>query len=385
MSRDGTPVNGQVISHYIAQKSRGTQGYGFAMLGPNGTVITKRATEEEGIMDYMVRCHSSVMAFHHRMPSSTHNVIESCHPFKVQVGDRILYLIHNGIIHNADELRKDHEALGFSYVSAVEGKATSRSDFNDSEALAWDLGLTLLGPQEKMRAEGMIAFVAVEADISNRMVKIHYGHNDNAPLKFKDDGESVVIGSETPGTSVQTDRLYSLDFRTGESSDREFVIPSYSYHPPKHIPAWSGKGTGRDVDEEYYYSDHGGISYSGKDGWKPAKEVMGPGVVMSLINKFSHAEGQESDGRRAHILSMIEDAQDATVLQWITMAGEKVERYEDRVYQKDDFVSSEDIDLGTAWWWFYLSCEKEMELRYEIDKEYQDERPVEGSLVIPEV
>jgi predicted glutamine amidotransferase len=151
------PVNNLVKILYQNQKDRGQQGFGFVGLSRK-RIGTYRATGERGIMKYLSACQYDEIIFHHRFPTSTHNTLKSTHPFVIEMDDKRYYFAHNGIVQNADELEEKHSRKGITYSSA-EG-----ADFNDSEALAWDVCLWLSKKQQKIEAKGSVAFLCLEVD-----------------------------------------------------------------------------------------------------------------------------------------------------------------------------------------------------------------------------
>jgi hypothetical protein len=67
-------VNDLVISHYLRQRERGHEGFGF--IGVTGNrIITCRATAESGIINYLNKYPLTEILFHHRLQTSTTNTI----------------------------------------------------------------------------------------------------------------------------------------------------------------------------------------------------------------------------------------------------------------------------------------------------------------------
>jgi predicted glutamine amidotransferase len=205
--RDNHPVNNLVKILYENQKERGQLGFGF--VGLNAEQIgTYRATDEGGIMKYLNGYQYDEIIFHHRMPTSTENTLKSTHPFIIEMGKKRYYFMHNGIIQNADGLKERHAGTGITYSS---GEGNS---FNDSESLGWDFCLWLNDRQEKMEAEGSVAFVCLEISReTNRAEKLYFYRNDGAQLRIYKDETLLLLASEGSYTSLEKDWLCLWDYQ----------------------------------------------------------------------------------------------------------------------------------------------------------------------------
>ena len=341
-SSDRSPVNGSVIANYIRQRSRGTQGFGFAFLNSEGGVSVKRDTGEEGIIEDAVRCLSHCVMFHHRMPSSTGNTLESTHPFRVACGDSLFYVVHNGIISNDDELFKYHTDLGISYVSYEGGGKHARAEFNDSEALAWDIALTLKGGQPGLRAKGMNAFIVMEADKDNRLKLVHFAHNFSAPLKVRLDDSGILLGSETPGEAVKTDTLYTFDPKTMKVDEREFKVPGNVYVPAAvHYPKATGVESAASIAMDVVR--------------KVGKRIADKGVSTYVYRMALGKNEAEVSGRRQYLWEAIGEATEADLSRWMSVAEGCVIELAD-LKEKNPTQEA----LENAWWWFYNECDLEM-------------------------
>jgi predicted glutamine amidotransferase len=144
--------------------------------------------------------------FHHRIPTSTINVRNACHPFSTKDYFENQYVvIHNGVLHNEDLLKKEHDKLGIQYVSVQEN-----GRFNDSEALAYDLARYFEGQVDTLTARGSIAFIAVKRDEAGKPVCLFFGRNYGNPLKMKRTKYSLTLSSEGKGEDVEAHTLYLL-------------------------------------------------------------------------------------------------------------------------------------------------------------------------------
>jgi predicted glutamine amidotransferase len=214
---DNHPVNNLVKILYENQKERGQLGFGF--VGLNAEQIgTYRATDEEDIMKYLNEHQYDEFLFHHRLPTSTRNTLKSTHPFVIEMDDKRYYFMHNGIIQNADQLKERHSKEGIAY-SSEEGE-----DFNDSEALAWDFCLWLNNKQEKVIAEGSVAFVCLEINMkTSRAEKLYFYRNDEAQLKIYKDKTLLLLASEGNYAPIKENWLCFWDYQKGQMSRYGFL------------------------------------------------------------------------------------------------------------------------------------------------------------------
>jgi glutamine phosphoribosylpyrophosphate amidotransferase len=115
-----------LTTQLYAQQQRGLRGAGY---------ISKNTTDKtDNIFDLLTKLpvinKNNPIAFHHRIPTSTDNTIETAHPFSLP-GDTSYQGIHNGIIYNPLE---------------VIPKPVQKSDWfvgNDSQAIIYELLMAL--------------------------------------------------------------------------------------------------------------------------------------------------------------------------------------------------------------------------------------------------
>ena len=89
--------------------------------------------------------------FHHRFSTSTADVPNACHPFSTKDFFKNNYVgVHNGVIGNDDELEKQHLELGINYISRQ-----TNGQFNDSEALIYDIARYLEGEVDELHPLGI--------------------------------------------------------------------------------------------------------------------------------------------------------------------------------------------------------------------------------------
>lgn len=234
---DKRVANKSILKRYHKQKSRGSDGFGYVAIQNNKLKSYKRAKLESQIKTFIEKEKAETILFHHRFPTSTPNFKESAHPIKVSNMSLKYdyYLVHNGIITNADDLKEKHEALGFIYNTEIKkkfltsGQTYTQSCFNDSEALAIDIALAIDKGTNKIEAKGSIAFIVAKVHkSSNNVVAIYYGRNTGNPLKIGKTKDLISIGSESEGTIVPAEVLFKLDLKTGETTQASLDIPEYT-------------------------------------------------------------------------------------------------------------------------------------------------------------
>lgn len=214
-----TPVNNDILQQFDKQSHRGRQGFGL-FDGQYMHII--RESREDAILKWLVEKDSNFIIFHHRFPTSTVNVARAAHPFSTKdyFGDTQYIMVHNGVIRNADDLWVDHNNLGIKYSSLLDDLS-----FNDSEALMWDLALTMEGKQDKPKAYGDIAFIMVKK-VKGKIVDVRYGRNSRPLNVFRDDG-TLELSSEGQGVSILSNTLYIWDYKSNEVTKQDFTLSQY--------------------------------------------------------------------------------------------------------------------------------------------------------------
>lgn len=213
------PVNNDILQQYDKQHTRGQRGFGV-FDGQYMHII--REASEDNILKWLVKKDSNLILFHHRLPTSTVNVARAAHPFstKKHFGKTEYILVHNGIIRNADDLWAEHIAKGIHYTSLLEDLS-----FNDSEALMWDLALTLEGKQPKMKAYGDMAFICMKK-VNGKLVDMLFGRNVR-PLNMQRQRGSIALSSEGEGACITQDTLYTFNFKTRVTKRTAMEFPQY--------------------------------------------------------------------------------------------------------------------------------------------------------------
>lgn len=205
--------------------------------------------------------------FHHRMPTSTENVLNACHPFSTgQMFKHNYVLAHNGIIWNENKLHEAHEERGIKYNSMQpDGK------FNDSESLLWEIAMYLEGIVESPGTKGGAAFIVIEQALTPKgakPVKLHFGRNDSNPLYLTLNDARIELASQKgqwddEAHAIMPDFLYTFDYRTKKLSLKPMKLETYRVAKPaghgvahKHVtsPGWQGGALALQDEGPDYYS-----------------------------------------------------------------------------------------------------------------------------------
>ncbi len=250
----GKAVKKFVEEAYRTQKSRGSEGFGFVGIYPDGTYVVERDTFESSILRKLHVCNAPEILFHHRLPTSTQNLDFCTHPILVDNAmlDKKYLVVHNGVVSAPGELKAKHESLGFVYTTdhkythviekkGKEPKVVFESEkFNDSETLAIEFALFLEGKIDSLRYSGTSAVVVVEIKKeTDRVEKVHFGRNTGNPLVTRTVGHKKgnvsIISSAGGGVEVEAGVLNTIDKVTDTMTNREVDIgqtyKAYRYQP----------------------------------------------------------------------------------------------------------------------------------------------------------
>jgi predicted glutamine amidotransferase len=195
----------EIVTQYQRQMGRGSRGFGLMSIYQNKVEIDRATEPTKAILDsYMSQ--APIQFFHHRMPTSTENELEQTHPFLITHDELAFdyYLLHNGVIRNADELLKIHtEELGYVYRTLkTEAKGSSYyystyKKFNDSEALAVEAARYFDGKSNEIGAMGTIAFVMLKmTKKTHKPVELIWSRNGGNPIEMVQTKEGLLIASE---------------------------------------------------------------------------------------------------------------------------------------------------------------------------------------------
>jgi len=243
-------VNEDIINQFQDQKTRGVEGFGAVIIKKDKTIQVKRATTETKLLvDLLLEQNQSEMIImHHRTPTSTPNKIGQTHPIETDNGSlKYKYLtIHNGVIHNDDSLKSEHEKLGFQYTTEMEKTGYNNlveTVFNDSEAVSIEIARFIENQVQKLKVEGSIAFITLQiSKKTNKVRQIFFGRNDRSPLKLSKNNKKIRLSSEGQGDEVKSNMLYSFnleDFKINKKSiifemaedDKDYIRPTQSVVP----------------------------------------------------------------------------------------------------------------------------------------------------------
>ena len=209
------PVNEEIIDQLEDQISRGTEGFGILMINEKNETELKRATEiSKALLDlYMTK--SPIIIMHHRNPTSSDNKISQTHPILVSNGSlkHDYYVIHNGVISNADDLREEHEKLGFLY-NTVRTNDFNKEEFNDSESLAIEIAMYIEKQTKEISIEDSAAFIITQIDKkTKKVINIFFGRKDN-PLKLSGRQGEIRLSSEGKGENILEKTLYKFNIKS---------------------------------------------------------------------------------------------------------------------------------------------------------------------------
>lgn len=254
---DNKPAAKQALKRYTKQKSRGEDGYAYVAVKQSGNVSkVSRFQFEHEMKESLEHTQYNNVLLHHRFPTSTPNVPEATHPIVVkhQELEHDYYVVHNGVIHNEDDLKDKHEKLGYkytteimqSYKASASGKVyTGRAAFNDSEAFAIELARAIEGKQPLVRAQGAIAYIALQTTKQGAAVALYYGTNGKNPLTITEHKDFLVIASEG-GKAIDAHKHYRYDLISRETT--YYPAIKLDGHDEK-VVGHVGYGGGYDWDE----------------------------------------------------------------------------------------------------------------------------------------
>lgn len=208
-------VNSLVVDQYQHQYARGQRGFGVVGIDKHKKIVVKRACEPTKFMFDLHHKNFPFMIAHHRMPTSSENILSQTHPIHVSNPglDYDYLVVHNGVIGNTEELKKKHEELGFQYSTEhyVENYSkTVTCKFNDSECLAIEIARFLDGDEKIIGTRGAAAFIVLQIDKETHKVKkLHFGRNNTNPLNMYKTRGLLFLSSEGKGDNLTPDIMYS--------------------------------------------------------------------------------------------------------------------------------------------------------------------------------
>lgn len=240
---DGKSPSKSVLKRYDRQKMRGQDGFGFVALKDGIINQYERSEKDTEIIPLIEQSTGNELFFHHRMPTSTENVVEAAHPIKVS-NDYLkhdYYVIHNGMIWDDAAWKTMHEELGFKYVTELKYKLevngrliSERTKWNDSEALAIELALDLDKDQKGISVDGSIAFMALQTDKEGKAINLFWGRNAESPLMFQElKDQFISVASEGHGDSVPVNTLYTFNHATKAITSKGYRVGLWNWDETK--------------------------------------------------------------------------------------------------------------------------------------------------------
>lgn len=221
-SFDGASVNDAILKRYKSQRLRGIEGFGIYDRSHHNLIKTPK---EDKIINWLKKYKSSDLLFHHRLPTSTKNVKNACHPFSTGDFFKTNYImIHNGWISNDDYLIDKHIKDFDIVYSSVQDDYTS---FNDSESLLWDFALWKEGLIPHMQSAGAVAFICITDGPKNN--KLYYYRNSHSPLFSTVNLKGIFLASEGEGERVPENVLFCYDYDNNFLTYSDLTLDSYSY------------------------------------------------------------------------------------------------------------------------------------------------------------
>ena len=268
---DGTPVNEAIFDQFASQYDRGNQGFGLYD-GQEMNLI--RTANEDKIINWLAKYDSNLIMFHHRFPTSTINTAKTAHPLTTgkYFGNKQYILVHNGIMHNDFELLDNHKKLGIKYKTLLKD-----GTFNDSEALLWDLALTLDGRQKKLQSLGNMAFILLEIE-DKVLTKMHFGRNSR-PLNLYRDKQTIELSSEGRGELIKSNTLYTYNYKAKRLTNKPMFYAEYQYTNsvnttnspyfnnytyPQSYQSYPDAVYDDSIDKDYTYDDDNDYEYASK-------------------------------------------------------------------------------------------------------------------------
>lgn len=298
--KDGHSPVKPLLSRYHEQKTRGQKGFGFVAVREGKVVGYERSTTFEEIEKKLEKYNDAdEILMHHRYPTSTENLEETAHP--IHVSNKLLkydyYVIHNGVIQEPQELKVEHEKMGFEYTTEVEiisGYSTRgrkkkkkyievvKKQFNDSETLAIELALWNEGKKDSIDAYGSVAFIFYVVDKkTHEVVSINYGRNTN-PLKVFSAHGMTVLSSESKDqghSDVDSDKCITINYKTKEHSIRPLIIRSSSFSS-------TGASGRTSTQDGYRFPNYGSRNHTNHGiGYDTSTRLLPGGIADDIEDK----------------------------------------------------------------------------------------------------
>jgi asparagine synthetase B (glutamine-hydrolysing) len=245
-NKTGQDVNPAVVDQLEDQLHRGREGFGTVFV--DAKMKLKSITRATELTKTLLDLHLNQAPFilmHHRTPTSSSNKIKQTHPFDISHGSlkhRYLVVV-NGHVYNEDEMKKKHEDE-YGYIYSTDNKADN--EFNDCEALGWDLARLIEGQSTEIEARGSYAFIALQLT-KDKVTRVFFGSNSTGgcPLKLAANEREIFISSEGKGEVIKANTLYECSTTTWKLNKRPLNIKTIVY-ASSHTPI------SRSLDDDEY-------------------------------------------------------------------------------------------------------------------------------------
>lgn len=260
------PVNETVLNQFEDQKERGIEGFGIIKINDKMEYKVDRATEGYKFMWDIHQDEVRNMILHHRIPTSSDNTLAQTHPILVDNGSlQFKYLlVHNGVIRNDKELKKEHEDLGFVYTTQDELR------FNDSECVAIEMARFIEGQTDVVGTRGNVAFICVQIDKkTDKITKLYFGRNEGNPLNMAKTRGKLLLSSTGPGETVTPFKLYECKLDADMKLSKRQMCFAPELPVVNYIPAAKGTQSKTGYEKDAYWNGY----YSNRYAQAPAQII----------------------------------------------------------------------------------------------------------------
>ncbi len=319
---EGESVHEEVAERFEAQRGRGTEGFGIVEVDNKNIIKIHRSIGEYKALLDLYTNPRKIIFMHHRQPTSTDNEKKQTHPIYVNNINfkHKYYVMHNGIILNNDDVKDEHERLGYKYNTLKEEQNHSsiKEKFNDSECIAIELARHIENKNNTIIAAGSAAFIVLQVNKeTNELINTFFGTNSSKRLKFSQNRNKIRIASEGGGNDVEENILYKIDMETYKITKSPIYIPTTETKLEKLESPKEKKKENEELGDEE-------IKYSKDEGLNKLLEAARTDIVM-IIDDF------------------LKDAGNPTYLFGESFSNRVEETY-DEVYQKLDLVMTDSIN-----------------------------------------
>ena len=279
------------------QASRGTRGFGALTLLSDRHFRLFRSTGETAIL-IDLKLHKLVhgeepmgILFHHRFPTSTPNLVGQTHPILVSHTSfkNDYYVVHNGVISNDAEVKKIHDAMGFTYTTLL--VSDKKTEWNDSETIAIEFVRAIEKRKHKIATFGAAALAAIAVDKKTKLAHTLYlSTNGMNPLSYVYGKKSIYFASELKGTPVGENQLVKFDLINGGLTLETVQFAKREYKPYQHTHEHGRKQRRWDWDRGEFVDEDADLGY---DTGKETKLLLPPVWKKTVKNGVTHWTREE--------------------------------------------------------------------------------------------